>query len=77
MPFWLPQGTVLLRLIEREVREQLDKRGYVEIKTPRVLDEELWHRSGPLGQLPREHVLRRARSEAGARATSAATRSSR
>ena len=46
MPFWLPNGTVLLRLIEREVREQLEKRGYVEIKTPRVLDVELWHRSG-------------------------------
>ena len=46
MPFWLPQGTVLLRLIEREVRVQLEKRGYSEIKTPRVLDEELWHRSG-------------------------------
>jgi threonyl-tRNA synthetase len=46
MPFWLPQGTVLLRLIEREVRGQLTKRGYAEIKTPRVLDEELWHRSG-------------------------------
>jgi threonyl-tRNA synthetase len=46
MPFWLPNGTVLLRLIEREVRAQLDKRGYEEIKTPRILDEELWHRSG-------------------------------
>ncbi len=46
MPFWLPNGTVLLRLIEAEVREQLSKRGYEEIKTPRVLDEELWHRSG-------------------------------
>jgi threonyl-tRNA synthetase len=46
MPFWLPDGTVLLRLIEREVRAQLDKRGYREIKTPEVLDEELWHRSG-------------------------------
>jgi threonyl-tRNA synthetase len=46
MPFWLPQGTVLLRLIESEVRSQLDRRGYVEIKTPHVLDEELWHRSG-------------------------------
>jgi threonyl-tRNA synthetase len=46
MPFWLPQGTVLLRLIENEVRGQLEKRGYVEIKTPQVLDEELWHRSG-------------------------------
>jgi threonyl-tRNA synthetase len=40
MPFWLPNGTVLLRLIEAEVREQLQKRGYVEIKTPVVLDEE-------------------------------------
>jgi threonyl-tRNA synthetase len=46
MPFWLPQGTVLLRLIEDEVREQLAKRGYSEIRTPRVLDVELWHRSG-------------------------------
>jgi threonyl-tRNA synthetase len=46
MPFWLPQGTVLLRLIEREVRAQLERRGYVEIKTPQVLDEDLWHRSG-------------------------------
>jgi threonyl-tRNA synthetase len=46
MPFWLANGTVLLRLIEGEVREQLRRRGYVEIKTPRVLDVELWHRSG-------------------------------
>ena len=46
MPFWLPQGTVLLRLVEREVREQLARRGYVEIKTPQILDEELWRRSG-------------------------------
>jgi threonyl-tRNA synthetase len=46
MPFWLPNGAVLWRLVEAEVRKQLGKRGYVEIKTPRVLDEELWHRSG-------------------------------
>ncbi len=46
MPFWLPNGTVLLRLIETEVRAHLRRRGYVEIKTPQVLDEELWHRSG-------------------------------
>src|SRR5215217_3698157 len=46
MPFWLPKGTVLLDLITAEVRKQLRKRGYEEIKTPRVLDEELWHRSG-------------------------------
>ncbi len=46
MPFWLPNGTVLLRLVEREVRDQLLKRGYAEIKTPAILDEELWRRSG-------------------------------
>jgi threonyl-tRNA synthetase len=46
MPFWLPQGTVLLDLIEREVRAQLDRRGYLRIDTPQILDEQLWHRSG-------------------------------
>jgi threonyl-tRNA synthetase len=46
MPFWLPHGTTLLRLIEAEVQTQLRKRGYREIKTPQVMDVELWHRSG-------------------------------
>jgi threonyl-tRNA synthetase len=46
MPFWLPNGTTLLKLIEAEVQAQLRKRGYREIATPQVLDEELWHRSG-------------------------------
>ena len=46
MPFWLPNGTTLLRLIENEVQAQLRKRGYQEIATPQVLDEGLWHRSG-------------------------------
>ncbi len=46
MPFWLPNGTTLLKLVEGEVQAQLRKRGYKEIATPQVLDEELWHRSG-------------------------------
>ena len=46
MPFWLPEGTVLLNLIQREVDAQLAKRGYEQIKTPEVMDVELWHRSG-------------------------------
>ncbi len=46
MPFWLPHGTTLLRLIEAEVHKQLRKREYEEIKTPQVMDVELWHRSG-------------------------------
>ena len=57
MPFWLPNGTALLRLIEAEVREQLRKRGYQEIATPQVLDEELWHRSGHWDNYRDEHVL--------------------
>ena len=46
MPFWLPNGTTLLHLIEDQVQGQLRKRGYQEIATPHVLDEQLWHRSG-------------------------------
>ena len=46
MPFWLAHGTVLLRLIEAEVQKQLRKREYTEIKTPHLMDVELWHRSG-------------------------------
>ena len=46
MPFWLSHGTTLLRLIEAEVQKQLRKREYQEIKTPHVMDVDLWHRSG-------------------------------
>jgi threonyl-tRNA synthetase len=46
MPFWLPNGTTLLRLMDQEVGQQLRKRGYQEIKTPQVMDVDLWRRSG-------------------------------
>ena len=46
MPFWLPDGSVLVELVEEEVRSQLRRRGYREIRTPELLDDELWHRSG-------------------------------
>jgi threonyl-tRNA synthetase len=46
MPFWLPDGTILLELIQAEVRAHLHRGDYLEIRTPQVLDEELWHRSG-------------------------------
>jgi threonyl-tRNA synthetase len=46
MPFFLPNGMVVVNEIERAVREQLNRRGYAEIRTPHLLDEELWHRSG-------------------------------
>jgi threonyl-tRNA synthetase len=46
MPFFLPNGMVVINKIQELVRDQLDRRGYLEIRTPHVLDEELWHRSG-------------------------------
>jgi threonyl-tRNA synthetase len=46
MPFFLPNGMIVINKIEVLVRRQLERRGYVEIRTPHVLDEELWHRSG-------------------------------
>jgi threonyl-tRNA synthetase len=46
MPFFLPKGMVLLNAIQERVREQLVKRNYEEIRTPQVLDVELWKRSG-------------------------------
>ena len=68
MPFWLPQGTVLLRLIEREVREQLESAATSEIKTPAGARRGALAPLRPLGQLPREHVLRRAIRARGRRA---------
>ena len=46
IPFWLPGGMVIQNEVRKAVREQLFKRGYKEIATPHILDEELWHRSG-------------------------------
>jgi threonyl-tRNA synthetase len=46
MPFYLPNGMVVVNEIQRAVRAQLDRRGYLEIRTPQLLDVELWHRSG-------------------------------
>jgi threonyl-tRNA synthetase len=49
MPFFLPRGLALKnKLIELE-REELRKRGYVEIQTPQILSSELWTRSGHMG----------------------------
>jgi len=46
MPFYLPHGVTVVNEIERVVREQLMRRGYQEIRTPHILDVELWKRSG-------------------------------
>jgi threonyl-tRNA synthetase len=45
-PFFLPKGMVLRNQLEQFWREEHIKRGYQEIRTPMILSEELWHRSG-------------------------------
>ena len=45
-PFFLPKGMVLRNVLEDFWRDIHRKNGYVEIKTPMILNEELWHRSG-------------------------------
>jgi threonyl-tRNA synthetase len=45
-PFFMPKGMVLRNELENFWREEHKKRGYQEIKTPVILNEDLWHRSG-------------------------------
>ena len=45
-PFFHPKGMVLRNMLEEYWREEHRKHGYVEIKTPIMLHEELWHQSG-------------------------------
>lgn len=45
-PFWHPKGMIIYKAVESYIRNENEKRGYVEIKTPAILNEELWHRSG-------------------------------
>jgi threonyl-tRNA synthetase len=45
-PFFMPKGMVLRNILEDFWRLEHKKRGYQEIKTPIILNEELWHRSG-------------------------------
>jgi threonyl-tRNA synthetase len=45
-PFFFPKGMVIRNELERFWRELHQKCGYSEIKTPIILNEELWHRSG-------------------------------
>ncbi len=45
-PFFLPKGMVLRNTLLEYWREVHKKYGYVEISTPMILNQELWHRSG-------------------------------
>ncbi|MCD8087536.1 MAG: threonine--tRNA ligase [Oscillospiraceae bacterium] len=45
-PFFLPKGMVLRNTLIDYWREVHKRYGYVEISTPMILNQELWHRSG-------------------------------
>ena len=45
-PFFHPKGTILYNELLAFIRSELAARDYMEIRTPMILDEDLWHRSG-------------------------------
>ncbi len=44
--FWHPKGWKLYRKLEDYMRRRLDGTGYVEVKTPQLVDRKLWEASG-------------------------------
>lgn len=46
MVFWHPKGWTLWQQIEQYMRNILSHNGYHEIRTPQILDKDLWVRSG-------------------------------
>ena len=46
MVFWHPKGWLLWQQIEQYMRNILSQNGYLEIRTPQILDKDLWIRSG-------------------------------
>ncbi|MDO9222220.1 MAG: threonine--tRNA ligase [Caulobacter sp.] len=46
MIFWHPKGWTLYRTLEAYMRRRTEVGGYVEVKTPQILDRSLWERSG-------------------------------
>jgi threonyl-tRNA synthetase len=46
MIFWHPKGWTLYRTLVAYMRRRCESAGYVEVKTPQILDRSLWERSG-------------------------------
>jgi len=44
--FWHPNGWTLWREVERYLRGKLETAGYLEVKSPQLLDRTLWEKSG-------------------------------
>ena len=54
--FWHPKGWTLYRTIENYIRRRLDTAGYVEVRTPQLVDRSLWEASGHWEKF-REHMF--------------------
>jgi threonyl-tRNA synthetase len=54
--FWHPKGWTIFREIENYIRSKLEKGGYVEVKTPQLVDKILWEKSGHWEKF-REHMF--------------------
>jgi threonyl-tRNA synthetase len=46
MIFWHDKGWTLYRVIENYVRQKIQAKGYIEVKTPTLVDRSLWEQSG-------------------------------
>ncbi len=44
--FWHPKGWTLYRTVEGYIRGRLERAGYVEVRTPMLVDRVLWEQSG-------------------------------
>lgn len=44
--FWHANGWIVYRIIEEYVRKKIEADGYIEVKTPFVMPQSLWERSG-------------------------------
>ncbi len=44
--FWHHKGWRLYRTLENYIREKIENHGYLEVKTPHILDKSLWEASG-------------------------------
>jgi threonyl-tRNA synthetase len=48
--FWHPKGYMLWRQLENYLRRRLDAAGYVEVKTPQLMNSRQWEASGHWGK---------------------------
>jgi threonyl-tRNA synthetase len=48
--FWHPNGYIIWRELEAYMRRRLDAAGYLEVKTPQLMDARQWERSGHWGK---------------------------